>query len=99
MANQTAIQIIDGQVKRETAKAVLLDVTYDGALGLKGVELWFPKSQISIEGNAIFATDWIVEQKNDELAGRVRSFYGILTADRGKEISEDSMFDDIMAEC
>lgn len=68
------IELIDAEVKRETEKAILLNLDCDTACGHHGYDAWFPKSQLLIEeneksfgGKKISAADWILDKKAAEI--------------------------------
>ncbi len=48
---------------RETEKAILVKV-WIGDVAKKDV--WLPKSQTKVEGDSIFASSWILDQKDRE---------------------------------
>ena len=60
-------RLIDAEIKRETEKACLLNVTVDTSLGLKGINIWLPKSQIKVDDEGVFAEEWIIKSKNREI--------------------------------
>ena len=63
-------------VKRETEKALLLDVEVDTQAGRKGRQIWFPKSQIVSKNKSTYEfPGWLVRVKEEELGSNV---YGIL---------------------
>jgi len=60
-------ELLDAEIIRETERAAQVKVTIETAVGQKGWKVWFPKSQIRIEGERIFAQEWIIAKKNDEI--------------------------------
>ena len=76
MKKQTANNLkIQAQVKRETEKALLLTVNCDFYQGLKGLDLWFPKSQAAvIDDGLVNIAEWIVNKKKDEVKESYRGF-------------------------
>jgi len=84
------MEISGATVERETEKAVMLDVTVDSGVGLRGRKVWFPKSQIEIVDGKVFATSWIIAKKNEQVAEEIASrssfpkgqIYGICTSYR-----------------
>ena len=66
---------IQAQVKRETEKALLLTVNCDFHQGLKGLDLWFPKSQVTvIDDGLVNIAEWIVNRKKEEVKESYRGF-------------------------
>ncbi len=66
------------KVTRETEKAICVNLTIDTKRGREGWDVWFPKSQVSLDGG-IFVSDWILDQKNAEISSRYRGpFFGIV---------------------
>jgi hypothetical protein len=55
-------------VKRESEKAVLVNVRY-GDVARKDV--WFPKSQIEIRDGEVFASSWILDQKSERFGSEI----------------------------
>lgn len=74
--------LVDATVERETEKAMMVDITFDSQLGLKGRKMWFPKSQTEVVDGAVMASAWIICQKEQQLRDEVTrgSFVKILTA-------------------
>ena len=60
-------KLIDAEIIRETEKACQLDVTLDTATGMRGWKLWLPKSQLDVRDDGVYARQWIVVKKLDEL--------------------------------
>lgn len=68
-----------GKVKRETEKAVLVptDITRsDGAETT--VDVWFPKSQVTVDGHRVLVDDcsWIIKAKERDLADKTATHFG-----------------------
>lgn len=57
------------QIKKETEKAFLLTVEVETAAGRRAADLWWPKSQITIEGDTLTAPEWLVRAKLAEKFG------------------------------
>lgn len=64
MTNKFTWLLENASVVRETEKAVRLSVMIGDVRRTEG---WFPKSQIQIVDGEIWATAWIMEQKDREL--------------------------------
>lgn len=56
-------QLESAKVVRQTEKAVLVSTLFGDEFRK---DIWFPKSQIRIEDNKVFASDWILNQKEKE---------------------------------
>ncbi len=52
------------KIVKETEKAIQLNVAIGDE---RRTNVWFPKSQIDIRGEEIWATAWIMEQKDREV--------------------------------
>jgi hypothetical protein len=64
------VRVEHAGIIRETDKAVLARVAYDGPAGKGKADIWFPKSQIgNPEKGKIEAPDWLLRKKAEELAG------------------------------
>jgi hypothetical protein len=78
-----------GKVIRETDKAYLVDAESDTAVGRKSEQVWFPKSQVSVENGQVLSPHWLVEAKNKDLAENsllgAGNHYGLVTDTRGTE--------------
>ena len=75
-------QLFQPEVIRQTERAVQIEVEIDTAAGRKGWKVWFPKSHArKAEDGSIFVTDWILNQKHEELREMfpAGTFYGITT--------------------
>lgn len=70
--NSLPIEASQGQIRRQTDKALLIQVvTGRGNIA----EVWFPRSQIEIKGTVAWVADWLVAKKSAEIGG-------IITLDR-----------------
>ena len=65
---KTTIRALDGSmitqetaIKRETAKAILLEINKLGRTSA----YWFPKSQITFSGNKLSLPDWLWEKRQE----------------------------------
>lgn len=59
---------MQARIERETAKAVMVELEYDGPCGLSGKKVWFPKSQVEIaKGFVTKIKAWILNAKEREL--------------------------------
>lgn len=59
---------IEKLIKRESDKAILVTVTT--ARGNRA-DVWFPRSQVAIEGRVIWVADWLLDKKRAEVGGIV----------------------------
>ena len=76
MTTTTFTHLCDASVERETEKAVLLAIGYSHACGHREIKVWFPKSQVRIDGNMILAAEWLASKKEREIADEYPGFYG-----------------------
>lgn len=53
-------------IKRETEKALLITVEIENPINSKLMDFWFPKSQVSVDGNRLNAPKWLLRAKLDE---------------------------------
>tara|TARA_S200002703_G_scaffold65363_2_gene56427 strand:+ start:807 stop:1040 length:234 start_codon:yes stop_codon:yes gene_type:complete len=66
MKNQTVN--IQAELKKETAKAILLKVTAEFHQGLKALEIWFPKSQATVLSDGLAnVAQWLLLKKAQEV--------------------------------
>ncbi len=66
------IKVVSNKIA-ESEKALLFEVEYIGRTNnadtaRKTKELWFPKSQVNIEGDEPDFTLWIIQKKEEEIA-------------------------------
>ena len=78
------ISLNNPSIKRETEKAVLVSVRYFSGKAVKAdrensLDVWFPKSQIEVDGADVFVSDWILGQKSDEMKNKIDGFRGFWT--------------------
>ena len=62
---------VQGNIKRETAKAVLVAAEADTPCGQTTVDVWFPKSRIEVIDGAVHIDEsnaWLVDAKNRDVA-------------------------------
>lgn len=62
---------VQGKIKRETAKAILVSAEADTPCGQTMVDVWFPKSRIEVIDGAVCIDDanaWLIEAKNCDAA-------------------------------
>lgn len=59
MMNMEQLEVAN--VKRETEKAVLIEVCYGDDFKK---DVWFPKSQVEIKDEGVWASSWILDQKS-----------------------------------
>lgn len=59
----TMSQLEAAKVVKESEKAVMVSILFGDEFRK---DVWFPKSQIKIEGGKVFASDWILSQKEKE---------------------------------
>jgi len=71
------------EVKETTKKAVrvIIRVIIDG-IDTKKIDVWLPKSQVSMEGNAILIPAWLVQAKVDEISSNMGTEIGIVAMNR-----------------
>ncbi len=63
------MQITIEKIERETDKALLIAVGTENAAQRIGRKVWFPKSQIQINGNVLECPDWLADKKLEEIMG------------------------------
>lgn len=68
MTNSNDTQtLLDASIVKESAKAYLVNVTVDSHLGLKGWNLWFPKSRSNWDGKKFTVESWLISAKSEDL--------------------------------
>ena len=68
MTNSNDTQtLLDASIIKESAKAYLVNVTVDSSLGLKGWNLWFPKSRSNWDGKKFTVESWLISAKSKDL--------------------------------
>ena len=68
MTNSNDTQtLLDASIVKESAKAYLVNVTVDSSLGLKGWNLWFPKSRSNWDGKKFTVESWLISAKSEDL--------------------------------
>ena len=68
MTNSNDTQtLLDASIVKESAKAYLVNVTVDSELGLKGWNLWFPKSRSNWDGKKFTVESWLISAKSEDL--------------------------------
>lgn len=55
------------QVKKETEKAMLIEVDVYTSRDERTMDRWFPKSQIEITDGKLYVAKWLVDNINDEI--------------------------------
>lgn len=65
---QTLSKLFQATIERRTDKAVLVELNYSGSDGeIRGAKVWFPISQIVENEGAIYAADWLLAKKAEDL--------------------------------
>lgn len=65
----------NAKIERETEKALFLKVDAQTALkGRSEIKVWFPKSQLEIEGDEFKAPAWLIEAKNRDAVDGFRGY-------------------------
>lgn len=59
--------LLDASIVKESANAYLVNVTVDSPVGLKGWNLWFPKSRSNWDGKKFTAESWLISEKAKDL--------------------------------
>lgn len=57
------------KIERQTEKAILAAVEIEHCAGRRGVKVWFPLSQIKINGDQIEVPAWLVKAKLNDISG------------------------------
>lgn len=67
---QVANEIITiEKIERETDKALLIACEAANGAGRFGRKVWFPKSQVSVQGNELICPAWLAKAKLADLFG------------------------------
>ena len=86
MTNSNDTQtLLDASIVKESAKAYLVNVTVDSHVGLKGWNLWFPKSRSNWDGKKFTAESWLIEAKSKDLPEWA---WAIVTESKIEEVEE-----------
>lgn len=79
----------EAKVKKETEKAVLIEVLISDGYRFSRQSHWFPKTQVVIDNNLITAEEWIINKRNYELAwGQIC----IQLSEKEQKAFDDSIF-------
>lgn len=57
------------KIVRETDKAILASVEVECSAGRRGRDIWFPKSQIEVNGNTMTVPAWLANAKLRDIFG------------------------------
>jgi len=64
-------KLVGATVERETEKAMLLQVEIEFQHKRDSKLLWFPKSQLKVNEDGIFATAWIMAEKKSQIIDEI----------------------------
>jgi len=77
------LRLTSTETKRETEKAYQVEVEIDTPTGLRGWNIWLPKSRTRQEDGAFILPEWLFKAKEKDISewfadhGRDGQFYGI----------------------
>jgi hypothetical protein len=101
MTNSNDTQtLLDASIVKESAKAYLVNVTVDSHVGLKGWNLWFPKSRSNWDGKKFTVESWLISAKSEDLPEWAWEIMTVSASSQNEEAQEanDEAQDDTFIE-
>lgn len=99
MTNSNDTQtLLDASIVKESANAYLVNVTVDSHVGLKGWNLWFPKSRSSWDGKKFTAESWLIEAKSKDLPEWAWEIMTVSASSQNEEANDEAQKEDTFIE-
>ena len=93
MTNSNDTQtLLDASIVKESAKAYLVTVTVDSHVGLKGWNLWFPKSRSNWDGKKFTVESWLISAKSEDLPEWAWEIMTVSASSSQNEEAQDDTF-------